>query len=342
MRRVTYKSVLQAASVRLSGDIDPSTLDADTLELFINRWARFAWEKFFWPELTLIEKRQFRDDWAIGSTYGAPSATAAVEVYYPKAKKYYQSLRGSNTGNAPATGSALTENSAYWAEAKSAYSGDDWAASTAYTVGKIVLYLDDQRYYQCHTAHTSGETFDSTKFGILTPFQRSIDYEQTGKTALGAVRYMWDSDPRVHDDTDPIPFDLRDSAVIVSGTATVVWVEFRKRFLEYVGAVYSASTAYASGVTIYYTDGDYWRTTASTSAGQSPDSTPAKWERLDFPYIIKECVAQGAYADVLGKTEGKHELWLQENADAISLLTEEVLKVERQQSQAGQLAVRTR
>jgi hypothetical protein len=340
LRRVTYLSVLQLASTSFSGDPNPDSDDSASLNKFIRKWAREAWEKYFWPELTPIEKRQFRDDWSSATTYGAPTATAAVEVYYPKTQKYYQSLRGSNTNNAPATGAALTENSAWWAESDASYSGNDWAASTVYAVGNRVLNTTDQRYYQCHTAHTSGASFDSTKFGVLTPFVRSIDYEQTGKTPVGEVKQVWDQDPKVFETADPIPFDLTDT-IVVRGSETIVYLEFRKRAPDYSGSTYSATATYAVNDQIYFTDGDFYKCLTATIAGESPTSAAAKWERLDFPLILKEAVAQGAYADML-KEDGQTEKAAIEKAETTRLINREIDKIERQQSQAGQLNVLTR
>jgi len=340
LRRVTYLSVLELASTLFSGDPSPDAEDAASLNKFIRRWAREAWEKYFWPEWTPIEKRQFRADWSSATTYSAPTATAAVEIYYPNAKKYYQSLRGTNTNNTPATGAALTENSAFWAESVASYSGDDWAASTVYAVGKRVLNPTDQRYYQCHTAHTSGATFDATKFGILTPFVRSIDYEQTGKTPIGEVKQVWDSDPRVFETADPMIFDLTDT-IVVRGTLPIIYVEFRKRAPDFSGSTYSATATYAVDAQIYFTDGDFYKCLSATSAGESPTTAAAKWERLDFPMILKEIVAQGAYEQML-KTDGQNEKTLLEKSEALRLLAREIDKIERQQGQAGALNVLTR
>lgn len=43
----------------------------------------------------------------------------------------------------------------------------DWATATAYIVGDIVAAGDYDSLYICTTAHTSGGTFDATKFGVL-------------------------------------------------------------------------------------------------------------------------------------------------------------------------------
>ena len=62
-----------------------------------------------WPGITRVEQRAFRAFYAAATTYAAPTATTAVEVYDPDSDGYWQSVRASNTGNSPAS------SPAYWA-----------------------------------------------------------------------------------------------------------------------------------------------------------------------------------------------------------------------------------
>ncbi|MFY8268838.1 MAG: hypothetical protein ACOVLK_05505, partial [Terrimicrobiaceae bacterium] len=87
MRTVTFQSVLDGAAARIGLDptqtIQPST--ASALTEYINTRTRFAWEAYKWPELSAIEKRQFRP------TYEAAVAYAVgAEVFY--LGKYYRKI----------------------------------------------------------------------------------------------------------------------------------------------------------------------------------------------------------------------------------------------------------
>lgn len=338
MRRVTYKSVLVATAGLWTGEQAPSAQDAAVMNVFINSRAREFWESFWWPEVMVAERRQFRPDWLIGTTYGAPSATAAVEVYYPPARKYYQSLRAGNTGNAPATlvGSDYVENSDWWAVSTEDYSGDDWATGKVFTVvdgqGMITRNPADNRYYQCFTAHTAGATFDGTKFGVLTPFVRSIDLEQAGQTKIGEARFVWDLDPNVFRRwaCREQRFDLMTEGLVVRGCLPVVYVEFRKRPPSWTGDAYSSVTTYAADGQVYDgTTGDFYRSLVNGNLNNAVTDT-TKWERIDFPYVLSECVRQGAFADLL-RTEKDTEGFAIEDQEAKRLRDVAVTLVERQQ-----------
>lgn len=59
----------------------------------------------------------------------------------------------------------LPTNSTYWqtfAEWVADATPDDWAANTAYAVDSFVYH--ETTYYRCITAHTSGDSFDSSKW----------------------------------------------------------------------------------------------------------------------------------------------------------------------------------
>jgi hypothetical protein len=100
VRRVPYKQVLQGASQLWTGEPEPSTQDAGSLNVFIHRRGREFWESYWWPELMADTdvRRQFRASWLTGTTYGAPTAATGVERFYVPAQKYYQSLRAGIRG----------------------------------------------------------------------------------------------------------------------------------------------------------------------------------------------------------------------------------------------------
>jgi hypothetical protein len=82
---------------------------------------------------------------------------------------------------------------------------------------------------------------------------------------------------------------------------------------------------YAVGEVAYYEsdtvdyEGDFWICLTATTAGQDPEDTPAKWERVAFPAWLRSSVAQAAYADFL-RNDGNPEVARLEDAEAQRIL----------------------
>lgn len=328
MRTVNYNEVLQLTA-ELAG-FTYSTLPSETalrLRGHLSRRFRVIWEADYWPELTRTQERHYRADYAGGTAYSAPTTTTSTEVFYPPTKAYYQVLRAS-TGNAPATlsGGTYTTNTAYWQDGAVSYSGNDWAASTVYAVGDVVRYPDNNRYYSCHTAHTSSSTFDTTKFGILTPFDKYISYTQTGETAIGEVRDVYSTDPRVNRAFATADWTLSTNGLQVPDGPAIVWLEFRTRFKPLVGDDYSSTATYAVGDQILFNSSgsvkNFYECVTATSAGESPNTAAAKWSLIEIPYLFQPYLVNGAYSDFLimdGQTD---------KAGAQSRLADEYLAIE--------------
>ena len=86
MRAVTFQSVLDGSAARIGLDptqtIQPST--ASALTEYINTRTRFAWEAYKWPELSAIEKRQFRPTYDAAATYATGAEVFYLGQYYRK------------------------------------------------------------------------------------------------------------------------------------------------------------------------------------------------------------------------------------------------------------------
>lgn len=418
MRRVTYKSVLLKASGLLQGPpAGPDTRVNTQLNIWINRRLRFAWEYYWWPELTTVEQRQFRTSYASSTSYSAPTLTATSEVYYIPTGQYYQALRAmplsvtsitrssstatltttaahglatgdrvqvqgaaeteyniiatitvtgastftyevTGTPSTPATGTitvgvhcataAGTVIPSYWAESLGQYSGTDWAEGESYALGDIVRYDQTDRFYACHTAHTStsvlipSATGSSSRWGVLTPFVRDVDYEQTAQTAIGEIRAVWPQNPRLvpRGSMTQIRCDLTDTGIIVRGGENRPWIEFRLQPPSFTGSAWSsASISYAEDDQVYYdTTGDFYKAAqAHTSDGAKVPTDTTFWTRIDFPYVLAEYVAQGAYADALGKGEGQQDKYGTEADEAFIFLERELDKLTRAQGQHAPL-----
>ena len=184
-------------------------------------------------------------------------------------------------------------------------------------------------------------SMDPTKWALVTPFVRSLAYEQAGRTPLGEVQFVWDRDPETEPRTARRQhYRMKADFLQVLGHANVVWVEFRRRPSVYSGGMRSDPATYAAGTEVYdAATGDYWTANQAVAAGESPTTTPAKWDRVEFPYILAEYVAQSAYAQLTDREQETPENFAVEDGAGWPLLAAELDKVERQQGQTRQLNV---
>lgn len=332
MRRVSYKSVLSQSGALFNGDTEPAGTDAALFNIFINRWAREYWNRFFWPEWLVTEKRYFRAFYDAAATY-----SAGAEVYYPTTCKYYLCL-ASTTGLAPAATDGTT-NYTKWVDAPPDLTADYWVTGHAYALGDKIYNRVDDTYYSCISAHTSSTAPPNGNWGALQVFVRSISLTQAGKTVIDTVKKIYNRDPRVDVSAWPHNFDLREEGVIIpTCVSPSVWVQFRRAAPSWAGDIFSAGVVYTADTQVYWTDGDFYKCQATTTAGQSPATTAAKWQRLDFPVVLSHAVAQAAYAEKL-EDDGQQDKSVGALQKAEGLLRRQFDIVERQQGQAGQLNV---
>lgn len=343
MRTVDFSDVL-AGAVELSG-LDYDNLAAKDFRTFrrgISRELQNGWEAAKWPEWTLIEKRYFRDLYSATETY-----LAEDEVYFPATDKYYCALR-SATGQDPATlsGATYTTNTAYWAVSLTSYSASAWVSGTAYAVGDQIYYVVTNEFYQCHTAHTSSgvltpdATGASERWGVLVPFNRYVAYEQTGRTAIAEFFTMWDADPETSPRASELSFVLNDQGAGVLQGPNVVWVEFRTRCKTLTGDDWDAATVYTGNIDQVYFAGNFWDCVTTTTAGQSPATTAAKWALVELPWILRPFLTQAGFATWL-RGDGQTERAMAEAGVAAALLEAAWAKVVRQQGQVRRLSVST-
>lgn len=309
MRVVTFQQLLWGTA-RMLGLTDPGgqfngnsgTLSneraSDLAEYLTNR-AGEGWGWEWWPEWTLTEQREYRATYVAATAY-----TATQEVWHPGSLKYYQALQAT-TGNAPATwnGSTWVTADAYWAECAASYGGSDWLASTAYAVNTTtgrVRNPADNLFYQCHTAHTSGATFDSTKFGLLTPFNRYIAFEQTGESKIWRCEGIYRRDPRVFP-RNPGRCAKGESDLGVQAGADAPsqpWIRFQKPPPEFSAVPWAAGTFTLGDVRYYATTKDCYKVIVSSTT-DAPTVT-ASWERQQLPEVLAPFVKRAAKADALG------------------------------------------
>lgn len=230
-----------------------------------------------------------------------------------------------------------------WYSCQSSYSGNVWTPSTAYAVGDVVYYAVNGNYYACHTANTGQLPTDASYFGVLTPFDKYVAYEQTGQTALGEVRDVYSVDPRVNRNFGVANWTLSTNGVQVPDGPAQVWLEFRTRCTPLVGDDYSITATYAAGDQILFNSAgtvkNFYTCVTATSAGESPNTAAAKWSIVEIPYLFQPYLVNGAYADYL-LMDGQTDKAGVQNRLADEYLATELQKLHDQQPQYQRLSVR--
>lgn len=107
MRTDTFKSILHGAVHQ--DELDPTSADltprlAAKITSFLETRLREGWEWDFWPEITPVERRAYRNEYDVNTTYALDA-----EVFNPDDEKYYVSLVANNIGNDPATATTFWE-----------------------------------------------------------------------------------------------------------------------------------------------------------------------------------------------------------------------------------------
>lgn len=318
IRTVSFQSVLYGA-IRRTG-ADPAELDdnstANACE-FLQSWTKKAWEWEFWPELTPLEFRAYRDAWAIGTAYVASIVGAPTEIWYPPAQSYAQCLTA-NTGHAPFVqlNGVWVPNTPYWELSTENYSAVPWVTGANYVAGvpgtpaSIVVSPIDNNNYECIVPHTSGANFDPTKFTILTTFEKYVALDQNGMTPIGEVSQISRCNPR----TNPrfpgvITFVIDNRGILPAPASGVqVWVLFRMRPPKFTTEAYAGGDTYGAGDVVYQpsTTGECYVSLINANTGNTPEANPAKWELQPMPEILAEAVKLGTYSELL-RSDGQND-----------------------------------
>lgn len=80
-----------------------------------------------------------------------------------------------------------------------------------------------------------------------------------------------------------------------------LYLYYKKRKPQYSGSEYDSMATYDPDEQILFTDSDgvmnFWKCVTTTTAGQDPDNTPAKWEVLELPDFLFMYVCYASAAD---------------------------------------------
>ena len=123
MRTVAFNDVYKDVVRRRGMDPDVVTLSSSEQEGIakgIEKWLKRGWRSEWWPQLMLVEEREYRATYAAGTTYAL-----GAEVYYTDGtdEGYFVSLQGTNVGHTPSFAGAT----AWWEEA-----GEDFVCNVEF------------------------------------------------------------------------------------------------------------------------------------------------------------------------------------------------------------------
>jgi hypothetical protein len=192
---------------------------------------RSAWECFNWPEQTVYQQEYFAPNYSAAQVY-----SGGMVVYYPTEQKYYQYVGAINSNNPPTlNGPGGTLNSQYWGLAQPSYgSTATWDTTTVYNIGDIVLYPEDQEYYQLFATASAGTVpTNAVYWGRLNKFLRYINQQlnpsgTTRAVEIGETFSVWPADPRITWRQHEPAYTLTDYGILIGEQLPFVWIEFRK------------------------------------------------------------------------------------------------------------------
>ncbi len=163
-------------------------------------------------------------------------------------------------------------------------------------------------------------------------------------TPLAEVFAAYDRDPRATTRLCKLPFRVTSDGFAFTAVrhgGAYVWLHYRIQRPTLTGDLFDATLVYTSGRQVYYVNattaiGNFYTCTATTTAGQSPLTMPAKWTVVPVPYIFGEYLRQGGYADWL-TSDGQGDKAAAVEGQAVGLLELEADKLQRQQQQTNRL-----
>lgn len=251
------------------------------------------------------------------------------------------------------------ENSAYWAVCRTSYTADPFDPTAVYAVGTQVQNLLDLNFYQHITnTGTADEDWNPAYWGLLTLFERNVSFNQPWMAnQIGEIMGAWDQDPRITTKLVKLPFVLdQDGAQFVqlrntfnygwipaSTNFSYVWLLYRLQRPFLLGDAWNQNTSYAVGQQVYFVSssgpGNFYSCAVATTAGQSPDNTPASWTLVQLPYTFRQYLIEGGFADWLAASGDLQGSGAREQM-ANQALEMEADKLQRQQQQVNRFDFR--
>lgn len=249
MRTVSYQDLERGVAEMIGWPVDElDSAEFHQIKRALSRELEFIWRDWYWPELTITERRQCADDYDSTTTYAA-----LAQVFHPGSNAYYVALRAS-TDEAPATlsGTATwTVNSSYWAQLARSYGATPFNSATTYAVGDQVTYAEDGATYQLHTAASAGTQPSNTSYwGQVPEFAPTVPWVQNGFTAIGDVAGVWVSNPGAFRGSVSVPWSRSPAGIAIFPVAGAEvprpWVRYLQRPHRFTGDYFDEATAYTA------------------------------------------------------------------------------------------------
>jgi hypothetical protein len=152
------------------------------------------------------------------------------------------------------------------------------------------------------------------------PVQDSVlPWDQTGENAIDSIFNVWACSPHASNYPRSLGYNLTPTGIqIINGAPysygnyaggvaqtniygaaqpNPIYIYYGKTAPSFTGSVYSATATYAVDGQAYFTTstgyGDFYKCIVATTAGQSPDTTPASWEVIPlYDVFLSPCLYQ--------------------------------------------------
>jgi hypothetical protein len=271
MKKIAVRQVFRKI-VELEG-LDPDRADLSAADKarradLVNERVEQAWTEAWWPEAMLIERRQYRPTWAVGTTYALDA-----EVFYEDGdgnEAYYISLSAGNVGNTP----SYAADTAYWAK------------------------VDDEEFLRTIDFEQSWETNEIEGVDCQACLFDRDPRIYPDTQALPDVHLYSDGDAtyvlvRTSDAPTRPYLKFRPPAPEFSWTDWDSTKTYAVGDLVYIEA--AAGTVYGN---------TYKALAASTN--KNPATETAYWEKVEFPKFLLGFVKHAVRADLLEEDEGRY------------------------------------
>lgn len=172
--------------------------------------------------------------------------------------------------------------------------------TATYTQGQRVWYMGN--IYQLFALTATGILpTDPTSWGLIPPFDAYVPFEQTGFTPFTVVEGVFSANPRTTTRGNTLNYFLSERGVQVMTAIPYAWIQFRLRCPKLNGDMFRSDTAYPAGAGMYFintaTPGNFYTARVTTSAGDTPETAPAKWCVVKLPRIFHRYLVLGMAAD---------------------------------------------
>lgn len=335
MRTIDFSSILHEAA-QVCG-LDRSNLtDADFAMIrdFADQRLQLVWESDRWPELIrfvpVLPNSKISSASNVGNSikftvtnYAAPvSAGETIEVFH------CENTTENNVVNTQHTVASVTGSAPTWVV----------TTTTATTV----------------SAYTVNETNAFLK-RTTDPYLIDLDNGITSALSsepVGEVLELWSADPRLIRSAQPVMDGIVHAdgiAYAVSKTGAKVWLEYRVRSPRLRGDAWNSKISYSAGAQCWFDAGgqtslyvpspgklmlgNFYTCVSATASGQSPASSPTKWEVVKIPHIFWKYLTRGIEADYL-RSEQQYDQAAAAESDAEGL---RIMEVDKQMRQSGQM-----